>query len=223
MLERYSRNIPAISEKEQDQLKEKRVFIAGCGGLGGNIIENLVRMGIGHITAIDGDVFEASNLNRQLLSSEAAIGYSKAETAAKRAAAVNSDIDFRVTQTFLTEENAEELISGHDLVIDALDNVPARLWLEDACEKQNITIIHGAILGWNVQAAVVPPGSRLLHQLYQHGASSQKTSLPFTPAFCAAIESAEAVKYLCGRESDLSGKLLLADLQSLEWDIISLV
>ena len=67
MYQRYSRNLPALSRQEQELLHKKRVLVAGCGGLGGYITENLLRLGIGHITAVDGDSFDVSNLNRQLL------------------------------------------------------------------------------------------------------------------------------------------------------------
>ena len=67
MDERYSRNLPAVSEEEQAVLARRRVLVAGCGGLGGYLIEYLARMGVGEITAVDGDLFEPSNLNRQLL------------------------------------------------------------------------------------------------------------------------------------------------------------
>ena len=76
---RYERNFPAITEAEQEKLKNSRVFVAGCGGLGGYILEFLVRIGIGHITACDGDVFAPSNLNRQLLSTVPLLGVSKAK------------------------------------------------------------------------------------------------------------------------------------------------
>ena len=82
---RYSRNIPAISPEEQAALKDKKVLVLGCGGLGGYIIENLLRMGVGAITAVDGDSFDESNLNRQLLAAEKTLGINKAIAAAQRA------------------------------------------------------------------------------------------------------------------------------------------
>ena len=84
-------------------------------------------------------------------------------------------------------------------------------------------MVHGAIQGWSAQVAVVPPGSGVLHRLYgSRGTPQEKTSLPFTPAFCAAMQAAEAVKLLCRRPSALEGKLLLADLRRMDWDIIPL-
>ena len=222
MDDRYSRNIPAVSAEEQALLARKRVLAAGCGGLGGYLIEYLARMGVGEITAVDGDVFEPSNLNRQLLSAEALLGTSKALAAQARVRAVNPAVTVRAVEVFLDESNADELVRGTDLVLDALDNIPARLILEDACARAGVPIVHGAIQGWSIQAAVVPPGSGALRRLYGKAkAPADKTSLPFTPAFCAAIQAAEAVKLLCGRPSELEGKLLLADLRRMDWDILT--
>lgn len=222
MEERYSRSIPAISAEEQAVLSRKRVLVAGCGGLGGYIIEYLARMGVGELTAVDGDVFEPSNLNRQLLSAEALLGTSKALAARERVRAVNPAVAVRAVEAFLDEENADGLVEGQDLVLDALDNIPARLVLEDACARQGVPIVHGAIQGWSAQVAVVPPGSGALRRLYgRMAAPADKTSLPFTPAFCAAAQAAEAVKLLCGRPPALEGKLLLADLRRMDWDVLT--
>ena len=192
---RYERNIPAISEDDQQLLATKRVLVVGCGGLGGYVIEYLARLGIGELTVTDGDCFEESNFNRQLLSSVPKLGCSKAKAAAERLTQINPDVRVTAVEARFDIDNADELVSGQDLVIDALDNVTSRLLLEDVCAVHGVTIVHGAIQGWSVQTAVVRPGSGLLHRLYgPQGAAPGKTSLSFTPAFCAAVEVAEAVK-----------------------------
>lgn len=221
MEERYIRNVPAVSEEEQAALAGKRVLVAGCGGLGGYLIEYLARMGLKYLTAVDGDVFEPSNLNRQLLSTQALLGTSKARAARERVRAIDPEVTVRAVEAFLDGTNADELVRGMDLVLDALDNVPARLTLEDACTRWGVPMVHGAIQGWSAQVAVVPPGSGLLRRLYgSRGTPQEKSSLPFTPAFCAAVQAAEAVKLLCERAPALEGKLLLADLRRMDWDII---
>lgn len=221
MEERYSRNIPAILAEEQAVLARKRVLVVGCGGLGGYLIEYLARMGVGEITAVDADVFEPSNLNRQLLSTQDLLGTAKTQAAQARVRAVNPAVSVFAVEAFLDEGNADELVRGQDLVLDALDSAPARLVLEDACTREGVTIVHGAIQGWSAQVTVVPPGSGALRRLYGRAAPAEKTSLPFTPAFCAAIQAAEAIKLLCGRPSTLEGKLLLADLRRMDWDLLT--
>ena len=218
MDERYIRNLGALTEEECALLRTKTVFAAGCGGLGGYLVEMLLRLGVGTIRAADGDAFEASNLNRQLLSSPQALGMPKAEAAAARAALINPDVRFEAIPAFVTEENAAELIRGCDAVLDALDNIGARRTLARACAEENIPLIHGAICGWSAQAAVILPGDDLIGRIYPEGAKlNSKTSLSFTPPFCAALQVALCTRLLTGRPLE-SGRLYLADLQDMEME-----
>lgn len=218
MDERYIRNLGALTEQECAVLRTKTVFVAGCGGLGGYLVEMLLRLGVGTIRAADGDAFEASNLNRQLLSSPSALGRPKAEAAAARAALVNPDVRFVPIGEFVTKENAAELIRGCDAVLDALDNISARRILARACAEEGIPMIHGAICGWSAQAAVILPGDDLIDRIYPEGARlGSKTSLSFTPPFCAALQAALCTRLLAGRPVE-SGRLYMADLLEMEWE-----
>ena len=219
--ERHSRSLLALSEADMKKIAESKVVVAGCGGLGGNIIEHLARMGTGALTVVDGDVFEGSNLNRQILCTAGNIGQKKALAAAERVKAIDPSIEVTPVCEFLTEENAAALMEGADLVIDALDNAASRLVLEDAAADAGLTIVHGAICGWDLQVMLVPPGSGLLHQLYPEDyAPSSKASLSVTPAACAAIESAAAIRYLCGLDAPLEKSLLIGSLADMSFDII---
>ena len=216
MEDRYIRNLGALSETECALLRGKTVLVAGCGGLGGYLIEMLLRLGVGEIRAADGDRFEASNLNRQLLSAPGLLGQEKAEVAAERAAAVNPDVRFVAVPKYVTEENVGQLIRGCDAVLDALDNITSRRMLAQACAEARVPLIHGAICGWSAQAAVVMPGDGLMDWIYPEGAAlSSKTSLSFTPPFCAALQTALCVRLLTGREIE-TGKLYVADLLDME-------
>ena len=220
MEERYIRNLGALTEKECTLLHTNTVFVAGCGGLGGYLIEMLLRLGVGTIRAADGDTFEASNMNRQLLSSPSSLGQPKAEAAAARAALVNPDVRFVPIPEFVTEENAAELIRGCDVVLDALDNIGARRILARSCAKENIPLIHGAICGWSAQAAVILPGDDLIDRIYPEGARlSSKSSLSFTPPFCAALQTALCTGLLTGRPLE-TGRLYVADLLDMELERI---
>ena len=219
MDKRFIRNIPTLSEGEQLSLGEKRAVIVGCGGLGGHIAELLVRAGVGKFTLADGDCFEESNLNRQLLSLPENLGQSKAETAARRIEAINERADVRWVSEFFSFENADNILAGADIVMDALDNIDARLLLEEKCAEMGLSLVHGAVEGWSMQCCVVEPGSGLLKRLYGGLATGdgRKSVLSPIPAICAGIQCAEAIKLLCGRESTLSGKLLCGDGQSMEF------
>ncbi len=218
MEERCIRNLGALTEAECLGLKGKKVFVAGCGGLGGHIIDMLLRVGVGAMTVADGDVFEQSNLNRQLLSGMDVLGTSKAEAAKAHAARVNPEVRFTAHNEFITEDNVSAMVKGCDAVMDALDSISARKLLKAECDRQGIPYIYGAISGWTAQAAVSLPGDGLLDALYPEGATATgKSSLSFTPALCAALQSSLCVKLLCGRTIE-SGGLYCFDLLDLEFE-----
>ena len=221
MHQRYLNNLPALSRQEQELLHKKRVLVAGCGGLGGYITENLLRLGIGSITAVDGDSFDVSNLNRQLLATEATIGKSKAEAAKERAALVNPSVEFMAIGKYIAPENAADTVAGHDIAIDALDSISARLLLEDACAQADIPLIHGAVCGWCCQYGVSMPGSGLLKRIYSNATIMSGGVLPFVPPFCAALQCTEAAKLLTGRQLP-TGRLYMYDLRSMEFSVIDL-
>ena len=224
---RYERNIGAITETEQEILQNAWVCIVGCGGLGGFLAEYLGRLGVGHITAVDGDRFEPTNLNRQLLSEEGNIGLSKAAQAKVRLERVNPAVEVTAVEQFLTAENAAQLLKGHDLVLDALDSIPHRLMLQRICKELGIPMIHGAVEGWFGQVTTIFPGDDTLFRLYP-GCTEEtppergRATLAFAPGFIAAIQSAEAIKVLLRRNPVLRGKVLFADLLQNRFDTMSI-
>ena len=209
---RYSRNIPALSEAECTALQGKTVAVIGCGGLGGYLIEYLTRIGVGSIRCVDGDVFEESNLNRQLLSSPALLGTGKAAAAAARIREINPHVQADAFPVFLDSSNARELITGCDAVLDALDSIDARKVLVKACAEEKIPYIYGAIAGWVAQAAICMPGEDLVEKLYPEDAViKDKSALCFTPALCAAMQASLCVKLLTGKAVE-TGVLHYTDL-----------
>ena len=220
MENRYARNVPALSEAECALLGAKTVAVIGCGGLGGYLIEYLARIGIGSIRVVDADVFAESNLNRQLLSSTASLGKSKAEVAAARVRAINPSVQVEVFPVFLDSANARSLICGCDTVLDGLDNISARRILSKACEAENIPCIHGAIDRWVAQAAISMPGDQLIEKLYPHDSAPLEPSvLSFTPALCACLQASLCVRLLTGRNPE-TGKLHYFDLLHEEYEQI---
>lgn len=222
MKERYSRNIPALTGEECVLLRTKTVAVIGCGGLGGYLIELMARIGIGRIIAVDGDVFEQSNLNRQLLSRASLLGTSKAEAAGERVTEINPDVQVCCVHTFLNEDNASDIIRGCDAVLDGLDSIPARRILAKACENAGIPYIHGAITGWVAQAAVSMPGDGLIEKLYPENAVIPDMSvLSFTPALCASMQASLCVKLLVGRPLE-TGTIFYFDLLNQEFETLPL-
>lgn len=215
-MERYLRNHDAISEEEQATLSAKRVLVVGCGGLGGTVNECLARIGVGHLRVVDGDVFEESNLNRQLLSSTMNLSRPKTLAAKQRVMAINPLVEVDAVQADLTAENAVELLADCDVAVDCLDNIPSRLLLQKAAKAAGIPLVHGAIAGWLGRICVIQPGEDLLNLLYPdlaetQGEERQMGTLSFSASLTASWQAAEVVKLLLGKPS-LQGEILEVNL-----------
>lgn len=224
-MERYSRNEQAISPEDNAALKTRSIAIVGLGGLGGYVAESFARLGVAHMTLIDRDVFEVTNLNRQLNSYPDNLGTSKVEAARERVHRVNPGITLTIRHAELGAENAVELLGGHDIVMDCLDSIPARLLLEAACEELAIPLIHGAVSGWYGQVSVVMPGDRTLSEIYQNqptGLANPWGNPIFIVTTVASLEVAEAVKVLLHQDHILTRKLLLVDLATPEFIVLDL-
>jgi len=222
----YQRNHEAISQAEQAILARKRVLVAGCGGLGGYVIENLGRVGVGHLRLVDSDLFEESNLNRQLLSSHMNLGRPKVLAAKQRMQAVNPQVEVEGFQTRISTENALELMQGCDLVVYCLDNIPSRRVLQAACEQASLPLVHGAVAGWRGQVCVVLPGEKLLDKLYpsqamERGEEARQGTLSFTAATVGSIQASLAVNQLL-RKMTWGKKVLLIDLLEIQFQTIDL-
>ncbi len=224
--EMFSRNQPTLTEDEQAALAEKTAVVVGCGGLGGYVLEYLVRLGVGTIRVIDGDVFAPSNLNRQILSTTKTLGASKVACADARAHDINPRVCIDARQEMLTTDNAPEVLAGADVVVDALDNAAARMMLEQACSKVGCVLVHAAVRAQLVQAAVVYPGEGTLTRLYSSAPAEDvlapeafrqvKSCLSFVPPCAASIEVAEALKVLLGKTRGIGeGEVVLFDLARL--------
>jgi molybdopterin/thiamine biosynthesis adenylyltransferase len=218
---RYQRNRETVSTAGQLQLLNSQVAVIGCGGLGGYVIEELARLGVGRIVAIDPDVFEEHNLNRQILSTPATMGVAKVTAAAERVAAVNPAVSVIPEQACFSAANGGELLAGTAVAIDCLDNIPARLQLADVCGALSIPLVHGAIGGWYGHVATQFPGEQALRTMYGSwtegkGIEQHLGNPSFTPAIVASLEVAEVCKILLGQGKTLRGRMLSIDLLAME-------
>lgn len=227
--ERYARNMRTFSLADQATLLKAHAGVVGLGGLGGTVTEILSRMGVGRLTLIDGDRFEDSNLNRQLLSSIAHLGYPKTEAARQRVDQINPSVQCTGPAEFLSPENAADWLASCDVVVDCLDNLPARFMVEDACRRLRRPMVSAAVAGASGHVTTIFPGDRGLRLVYGEpqnlplkGAETSLGTVPFSVTFLAALECAEVAKILLGKGSPLRGKLLLADLMDGMVEVITL-
>jgi len=220
---RYRYNEGTLGCLGQQRLLEATVMIVGLGGLGGYVLEQLGRCGLGKMVAVDPDRFEVTNLNRQLLADHTSIGLPKVEAARKRVAAVNPGVEF-IGHEMRVEDLPEAAYDGVELIFDCLDQVPSRLRLEEAGTRRNIPIVHGAIGGWYGQVALVAPASGILTALYgttEAGIEKNLGNPTFTPAMLASLMVSEGVKMLVGKPVRQGG-VLFVDLLTNTWELVPL-
>lgn len=215
---RYVRNQGTLTVHDQKTLTDAHVCIVGLGGLGGAVVEILARLGVGNLTLIDGDVFEESNLNRQLLSTTQNLGNSKVEAAADRVRLINPSVSTRVHPAFLKPANAVSLIAGADVVADCLDNLKTRFLLEKAAKSVGIPLVSAAVAGTYGQITTIFPEDAGLGQIYglentvpDRGAEAALGTLAYTALALAAMECSEIAKILLKRGNLLRNKLFIMD------------
>ncbi len=215
----YIRNQKSLSSRDQVRLLQTHVGIIGLGGLGGTVTEILARIGIGSLTLVDGDVFEDSNLNRQLLSRVDNLGKPKADAAAERVRAINPAVETCVHRQFLSAENAQAILKDVNIGVDCLDSIASRFILEQACRTRQIPMVSAAIGGTSGQATAVYPEDQGLSRIYgDPGTASPKGvemmlgTLPFAAISMAAVECAEIVTIALGKPAPLRNRLFITDL-----------
>lgn len=227
-MKRYIRNMESLTIEDMEILNNSKVCVIGCGGLGGYIIEMLARIGVGYITAVDGDTFDETNLNRQLICHTQNINKSKVIETKKRMKLVNPHIKINAIETMVVESNAWDLIKGHDVVVDALDNIETRLLIEKTASKANIPMVHGAIAGFYGQVSTIFPGDNILSLLYSRnnrkgkGIEEKLGNPSFIPPLIASIQVAEVIKLLTQKGNLLRNKILFIDLLNDNFDLVEL-
>lgn len=232
--DRYSRQtlFEGIGEEGQARLAQSTVVIIGCGALGAVAAETLARAGVGHLTLVDRDFVEESNLQRQIIfeESDALERLPKAIAAANRLARVNSDIEVEPVISDVNYENVEEIIAGADVVIDGTDNFETRFLINDACLKTKTPWIYGAAVGsYGLTMTIVPPISPclrcVLEAMPEPGSGptcdTAGVIMPIVTTI-ASIQAAEAMKLLTGRIGDLHRSLIRIDVWDFQFNRLDL-
>jgi molybdopterin/thiamine biosynthesis adenylyltransferase len=219
--ERYQRNIGSIGIEGQARLLESKVAIVGVGGLGGFALELLLRLGVGALAVTDEDAFAESNLNRQLLSQIANLAGTKVEFARQRAEAVNPATTMETYCLRATEANLAEMINGSQVVVDGLDDIPARYCVQRVAQRRGIPFVHGAVAGFWGQVMTIFPGDKGLELIYgpeadpQAGDERELGTPCVTPAMVAAVLVAEVIKVLLGWKDVIRNRLYVLNLKNL--------
>ncbi len=225
---RFARHLalPGVGEIGQRRIAAARVLVIGAGGLGAPVIQYLAAAGVGRITVVDDDRVERTNLQRQVLHTEADVGRPKAESASDAVARLDADVDVLALVSRLDADNALALFRDHDLVLDGSDNFATRYLVNDAAELTGTPVVWGSIHRFAGQVSVFWPGrGPMLRDLFPEipDADSIETCAVggVLGALCGAIGSVmatEALKLLCGIGEPLLGRLSRYDALSGRWD-----
>ena len=219
---RYLRNRDILSLEEQLRLARSRVAVIGAGGLGGQVILLLARLGIGHLVVVDRDVFDETNLNRQALCTTASLDTPKAHQAAASVSAINPAVLVTARQLGLDSQNGREVLAGCHVLVDALDNVPDRLALEALARNLGIPLVHGALAGFQGQVMTIWPEDPGLRQVYDPQLAREDSAkrpeavlgVPaITAALVATLEAMEVLKVLLGRGKPFRNRIAFVDLE----------
>lgn len=227
---RYQRHLtlPHFGEAAQLKLKQAKVLVVGAGGLGCPVLQYLAAAGVGVIGIVDDDIVSLSNLQRQILFTEADVSQPKAKLAAQKLCAMNPHITCIPYTTRLGLDNAIDLVSQYDIIVDGTDNFPSRYLINDACVLTGKPLVYGALYTFQGQASVFNfnggPTYRCLFSeppLPEDAPNCSEIGVVgILPGMIGMIQATEAIKIITGIGEPLSGQLLTWDALSMRQQLI---
>lgn len=225
-----SRQKEIFSEEEQEILRTTPIVIIGCGGLGGTIIEQFVRAGFEELTIVDQDVFDETNLNRQVRSNLDTVGKSKVKITKSAMEQINPNINITDYDLTIDEKNISKILKGNKILVDAVDNVYTRVLISREAKQQGMVFVHSAVEKTMGQLSVFEPNSVSYEELfrlksvdkalnddvknYLLSISAKKPQvLGVTPSIFGSLQVNETIKYILNKKDVvLAPKVLMWDL-----------
>ena len=209
--ERYESNLGVLSDEDILQIQDITVTIVGLGGLGGNVANQLVRLGVKRWILIDFDRFSMSNLNRQLFSTIDVLGRRKVEVVSQELLRIDPTIVIELHASHVEELNNIET----DYLIDCVDDPKTKRYLAHLASELHVPLLHGSCGGWYGQVGWILPGCTLLDDIYKNDQAGLEQTLrnpSFTPAVVASYMVSEFVKMVQKNPDTVVNELLLIDL-----------
>ena len=228
-LDRYARHIvlPQVGGPGQRRLKSANVALIGAGAIGSAALPALAGAGVGRLTIIDDDTVELSNLHRQLIFREDQVGERKAETAAAFAHKLNSNVEVCPVSQRITGDNAQDLLSGHDMVLDGSDNFATRLAVNEACVRLTVPLVSAAAAQFQGQVALLrgweagqPCYRCFVGDAFDADDCDTCAELGVLGALTGTVghfAALVAIRSIVGIGGDSAGKLYLLDGVALNW------
>jgi molybdopterin/thiamine biosynthesis adenylyltransferase len=228
---RYSRQImlPDVDIDGQEKLLAARVLIIGLGGLGSPVAMYLAAAGVGHLMLADFDSVDLSNLQRQIVHTNARIGINKSVSAAQTLRELNPDLHIECFEELLDAENLVALVARADVVLDCTDNFSTRFAINAACVAAKVPLVSGAAIRLEGQVSIFDardnrcPCYRCLYEEDTEDTTCAANGvLAPVVGIIGSVQALETIKLLCGFGSGLAGRLLLLDARHLQWREIKL-
>ena len=225
-VERYSRHLimPNVGSKGQRALIDSKVLIIGAGGLGSPVALYLSLAGVGNIGIVDFDVVDTSNLQRQILHTDADVGKRKVESAKETLIAHNPDVNVTIHEEPINSSNAFEIMEQYDIVINGADNFATRYLANDAAYLLNKPLVDGAILIFDGQATTYIPGNGCYRCIFpdppppgEVPSCAEAGVIGALPGLVGSIQALETIKIILGVGESLSGRMLLIEALSMEF------
>lgn len=225
-VQRYSRHLimPNVGSVGQRKMLDGKVLVIGAGGLGSPVALYLALAGVGTIGIIDFDVVDVSNLQRQILHTDADVGRRKVESAKETLLAHNPGIDVRIHEEPINSANAMDIISQYDIVVNGADNFATRYLVNDAAYFAGKPLVDGAILVFDGRATTYIPGKGCYRCMYPDPPPpgevpncSEAGVIGALPGLVGSIQALEVIKLLLEVGEPLAGRLLMIDALSMEF------
>ncbi|GAB4301594.1 MAG: molybdopterin-synthase adenylyltransferase MoeB [Methylophaga sp.] len=224
---RYSRHIllPQIDIEGQQKLLDAHVMILGLGGLGSPVSMYLAAAGVGRLTLVDDDRVELSNLQRQIVHSEAQLGHTKVSSAAERLKSLNADVDLQLIDERQDKAALLALAQSVDVLVDCSDNFAARFLLNEVSQQLNLPLVSGAAIRFEGQVSVYDPrqsGTPCYRCLYEdkgelEQSCSENGILAPILSVIGGVQAIETLKLLMEIGDSLAGRLLILDALGMNW------
>ena len=225
-----TRQLPLVSREEQEKFKNAKIAVIGCGGIGGEAIEMLARMGVGELVLVDEDSFDLTNLNRQTLATFDDLDMDKSEIASSKVSAINPYVKVTSYSEHVGQDNVDKILEGCNVVVDALDNIATRVIVSRKAMENRIPYIHGAIHGTMGQVCIFLSNTKSYEEMFglpslgkeltpevieslKKVVSGVPPAIGPTPNLVGCLEAMEAFKIITGiGKVTVAPKILTFDL-----------
>ena len=228
-VQRYLRHIDleGVGPQGQRKLKNSKVCVVGAGGLGSPALMYLAAAGVGTIGIVDGDVVDLSNLQRQVIHSSSSVGLSKTLSARQRLNEINPHVNVVCHDVFLSEQNAESILSEYDFIIEATDMFASKYLISDVCVRINKPYSICGVQHFGGQVMTYVPGAKSYRDFFPDGedeggcqSCATKGILGVVPGIMGTIQATEAIKYILSLGQLLTNRILVFDALNMSFCMI---